>query len=92
MDVIYVYVRFRARRGDSGGIGVDPRNTRRNSASETRTEKNWWNTLEMVKHFDGSERAPMPATLDLVRGSFVEFLAMLLFVYCKPQAAVAAYM
>ena len=33
------------------------------------------------KHFDGSARAPAPPMRDLAKGAFVEFLAMLLFVY-----------
>jgi len=32
-------------------------------------------------HFDGSARAPAPPMRDLAKGAFVEFLAMLLFVY-----------
>ena len=31
-----------------------------------------------MKHFDGSERAPMPSTKDLMVGGFVEFWAMFL--------------
>ena len=35
----------------------------------------------MLRHFDGSERAPRPSNAELVLGAFVEFLAMALFVF-----------
>jgi hypothetical protein len=36
---------------------------------------------QMLRHFDGSERAPRPSNAELVLGAFVEFLAMALFVF-----------
>ena len=40
-----------------------------------------------MKHFDGSERAPMPPMRDLVVGGFVEFWAMLLCAFSPRCAA-----
>eukprot|EP00756_Hemistasia_phaeocysticola_P004317 Hpha_TRINITY_DN12748_c0_g1::TRINITY_DN12748_c0_g1_i1::g.114493::m.114493 len=40
-----------------------------------------------IKHFDGSDRPPTPPVREVMNGAFVEFLAMLFFVYFGCGAA-----